>query len=267
MTTHAFDILLPSTDKTCEIYALKLGEITRDTSFVVYLTDFGIPITTFYYVWCIKGSDQIVLVDTGFTSQVPQSQVVRNVTSPVDQLAKIGIDAREISTVVISHLHWDHAGGHSFFPNATFYIQKREFEFFTENPLGKYKPFTKVSHREDLEQLVKLKEAGQVKIVDGAAHIAPGISIMLAPGHTPGLQVTLVNTARGIASISSDCGHLFRNFEEEIPSSIITDMVTWLESYRRIKGVVSSPDLIFPGHDALMISRYPNVAEGVSRLV
>jgi glyoxylase-like metal-dependent hydrolase (beta-lactamase superfamily II) len=267
MTTSVFDILPPSTDRICEIYALKLGEITRDTSFVVYLTDFGVPITTFYYVWCIKGSDEIVLVDTGFTSKIPQSQAVRNLTSPVDQLAKIGVDAKEISTVIISHLHWDHAGGYGFFPKATFYIQRREFEFFTENPLSKYKPFTKVTYQEGLEQLTKLREAGRVKLVDGAAHIAPGISVMLAPGHTPGLMVTLVNTTRGIAALSSDCGHLFRNFEEEIPSSIITDMIAWLESYRRIKGVVSAPDLIFPGHDALMITRYPCVAEGVSKLV
>jgi glyoxylase-like metal-dependent hydrolase (beta-lactamase superfamily II) len=76
-----------------------------------------------------------------------------------------------------------------------------------------------------------------------------------------------VNTKSGTAALASDCCHLFRNVREDTTSCVITDMIAWLESFQRLKKAVSSEDLIFPGHDAEMITRFPNVAAGVSRLV
>ena len=75
------------------------------------------------------------------------------------------------------------------------------------------------------------------------------------------------NAAGHAGALASDGCHLFRNVREETTSCIITGMIAWLESIQRIKKAVSSDDLIFPGHDAEMITRFPNVAPGVSRLV
>lgn len=267
MASTPFDVRPPASGDPCEIYALKLAEATRPTGLCVFLTDFLVPIDTYFFFWCIRTSRGIVLVDTGFTARTPQSQGVRELTTPVAQLAKLGIEAEKIDRIVLSHLHWDHAGGLDFFPNARIFLQKREFEFFTEHPFRLSTPYKKVTFPEDLARVEELHRSGRLTLVDGPAEIAPGVSVMLAPGHTPGLQVTLVRTARGTAALASDCCHLFRNVREETTSCIITDMIAWLESFQRIKKAVSSEELIFPGHDAEMITRFPNVADGVSKLV
>lgn len=79
--------------------------------------------------------------------------------------------------------------------------------------------------------------------------------------------MTLVETPHGTGALASDCCHLLRNVRGETTSCIITDMIAWLESIQRIKKAVSSDHLIFPGRDAEMITHFPNVAPGVSRLV
>jgi hypothetical protein len=76
-----------------------------------------------------------------------------------------------------------------------------------------------------------------------------------------------VNTAKGTAIVGSDCAHIFRNYEEEIPSTFITDMVAWMKTYDKLKSKVSSINLLFPGHDLKMATHYPKVAEGITRLV
>ena len=97
--------------------------------------------------------------------------------------------------------------------------------------------------------------------------ILPGIELIFAPGHTPGLQVVAVNTTKGTAIAGSDCAHIFQNYEEEIPSCFITDMVSWMKTYDRLKARASSLNLLFPGHDIKMFTQYPKVAEDITRLV
>jgi hypothetical protein len=58
-----------------------------------------------------------------------------------------------------------------------------------------------------------------------------------------------------------------RSYIEDNPSTYITDMVAWLESYDKVRARASCIDLIFPGHDAQMLTGYPKVAEDVTRLV
>ena len=66
--------------------------------------------------------------------------------------------------------------------------------------------------------------------------------------------------------IPSDCGHLARNFKEDTPSILITDLIGWMETYDKVRAKASSVDLCFPGHDAGMLLNYPKVAEDVTRL-
>ena len=88
-----------------------------------------------------------------------------------------------------------------------------------------------------------------------------------APGHTPGLQAVAVNTKRGTAVIGSDCGHVFQNYRESRPSCLICDLPAWIASFERLKSRVSSPELLFPGHDRRMLSEYPAEGDSVTRLV
>jgi len=82
-------------------------------------------------MWCIKGSDSPILVDTGMTDEVIKKKPMLKIASPKALLNKIGVNPRDIKIVIISHLHDDHASEYALYPNATFYIQKKEIEFWT----------------------------------------------------------------------------------------------------------------------------------------
>ena len=95
----------------------------------------------------------------------------------------------------------------------------------------------------------------------------PGIQVILAPGHTIGLQAVAVNTSKGTAIVASDCSHVHENLVQDIPSCLITDLIAWMESFDKLRAKASSIDLIFPGHDVKMLTDFPKEAEGVTRLV
>jgi glyoxylase-like metal-dependent hydrolase (beta-lactamase superfamily II) len=92
------------------------------------------------------------------------------------------------------------------------------------------------------------------------------VDLILTPGHTLGLQVVRVNTAKGPTIVGSDLAHVFRGYREDNPSVFIMDMPAWIQSFDKVKSKAAI-DLIFPGHDVLMHQGYPKVAEDVTRLV
>ena len=69
---------------------------------------------------------------------------------------------------------------------------------------------------------------------------------------------------RNISEIEST--HITRSFKEDNPSCLIMDMVRWLGSYEKLRAKASAIDLIFPGHDVIMLNNFPKVAEDVTRL-
>jgi glyoxylase-like metal-dependent hydrolase (beta-lactamase superfamily II) len=163
-------------------------------------------------------------------------------------------------------MNFDHINGVELFPKATFYVQEKEFNFWVKDPIAQKPPFLMMSDPVGNEHLVKLEGTERLILVNGDHPILPGMDVLLAPGHTPGLQVVAVNTARGRAIVGSDCAHIFKNYEKEIPSCFINDMVAWMKTYEKIKSKVSSLDLLFPGHDMKMLTEYPRVAEDITRL-
>jgi glyoxylase-like metal-dependent hydrolase (beta-lactamase superfamily II) len=234
---------------------------------VLWNTDWEKEIEINYYLWVIKGNNETLIVDCGVAPTLAQQMQLQGYVNPVQVLARIGIEASRVQRVVITHIHFDHANGTELFPNATFYVQEKEFNFWIKDPVAKKLPFLMLSDPVGNAYLAKLEGTEKIVFINGDQEMLPGIELLLAPGHTPGLQVVAVNTSKGIAILGSDCGHIFRNYEEEIPSCFIVDMVAWMKTYDKLKSKVSSLDLLFPGHDMKMLTDYPKVAEDITRLV
>src|SRR4249919_1583768 len=84
-----------------------------------------------YYVWVIKTAERTIVVDTGFDA-VAAAGRGRTLIRPVEAgLAAIGVDTREVLDVVITHMHYDHAGNVALFPRARFHLQDAEMAFCT----------------------------------------------------------------------------------------------------------------------------------------
>lgn len=250
-----------------EIYAVRYaGPAKSSGAFLLWLKDWDLSMERNYYFWALRAGDETTLVDAGAS---PAMAAQMNLPSYIPQnrsLTGLGVEADQVDKVILTHLHWDHAGGLDFFPRATFYVHAREYAFWLEDPVSSRGPFQAVSDRETLDRLAELKQAGRVVLVESDGEMLPGITALAAPGHTPGLMALAVDTEAGRAVLGSDCGHLFRNYAEQWPSSLICDLPAWMRSFDKLTAEAGSLDLLFPGHDPLMSQNYPEVAEGITRL-
>ena len=251
-----------------EIYALKYaGPFTRTGAHLMWYQGWDKIEQINYYIWCIRGGGETVVVDAGVTPQMAVERQLDGYVSPVDVLARINVQADEVRHVVITHMHFDHAGGASLFPRARFYLQQDEYRFWQKDPTAARPPFKHVSDAAATDYLAALEGTDRLVLLNGDRQILPGIQCLLSPGHTVALQTVAVNTARGTAIVGSDCAHVFRNYQEDWPSALIVDLVGWMKTYDKVRERVSSPDLLFPGHDRLLMENYPTVARDITRLV
>ncbi len=255
-----------------EIYALKYaGPMPNKLALLLWMEGWDKDAERNYYIWAIKGKDETIVVDTGVSPTLASERKLANFVNPVDLLARIGADKTNVKKVFITHLHWDHLGGIGVFlqafPEAVFYVQEKEFDFWIKNPIGKRAPFEKVSDAPTKRALAQLEGTPRLQRLSGDTKIMPGIDILLAPGHTIGLQCVAANTSKGTAIVASDCAHVHESFVTDIPSCLITDMIGWMESFDKLRAKASSIDLIFPGHDVMMYNKFPKVADNVTRLV
>jgi glyoxylase-like metal-dependent hydrolase (beta-lactamase superfamily II) len=145
----------------------------------------------------VNTGQHLVLVDTGMGPRVPTTGRLHA------NLRLAGYDPGDFDVVVLTHVHPDHVGGvvdssgKVAFPNARFLLWRREWEFWTENPdLSKLRDtrFSPVILETAQRFLPLIKE--QVDLIEPSMEIAPGITAIAAPGHTPG-QLALVVTSMG----------------------------------------------------------------------
>lgn len=251
-----------------EIYALKYaGPFTSSGALLMWLKEWEKVEKRNYYIWCLRGKEGPVVVDAGVAPGLAAERNLYGYVSPAEVLSRIDVNADEVQRVIITHIHWDHASGVSLFPNATFYLQENEYRFWLKDPIATRPPFKYFSDETSHAYLASLEGTNRLVLLKGDQEIVPGIECLLAPGHSVALQAVAVNTARGTAILGSDCAHTFRNYREDWPSAVITDLVEWMRTHDRLRSKASSIELMFPGHDYTMATQYPEVAKDITRLV
>ncbi len=223
------------------------------------------PMPMDYFVWAAVSPERTVVVDCGFTAETAARRARAILRTPAEGLQLLGIESDAIRHVILTHCHFDHVGNVAEFPNATFVVQDREMAFWT----GRYanKPAIRVIvEPEDILALVRHNFAGRLRFVDGSAEVVPGITVHHVGGHAPGLQVVSVRTARGQVVLASDATHYYANIEEDRPFRIVSDLPQMYDAFETVRTLADSPDHIIPGHDPLVLARYPAVPglEGIA---
>lgn len=212
-------------------------------------------------VWLIKGGGRSIVVDTGFhrAALIKEWKPVDYVR-PDEAVARAGVRAQDVTDVIITHAHWDHAGGVDLFPNATIWIQKDEYDYYSTR--GGTAGVTK----EDMDILRAAKEKGRLRLVDGEREIFPGIRVYTGGKHTYQSQYVSVSTKEGPVVLASDNVYLYENLEKHAPIAQTLDAKSNLAAQDRMKTIVHDSRLIVPGHDPAVMTRFPRVAEGVVRI-
>jgi glyoxylase-like metal-dependent hydrolase (beta-lactamase superfamily II) len=97
----------------------------------------------------------------------------------------------------------------------------------------------------------------------GDEELAAGLSVHLIGGHTDGLQVVRVETARGARLLGSDLTHLYEKHRDRPALPHRVRRGAMLEGYDTLRRLASTPDAIVPGHDPLVRARYPLAGLGL----
>ncbi|HEX9547807.1 MAG TPA: N-acyl homoserine lactonase family protein [Acidimicrobiales bacterium] len=214
-----------------------------------------------YYLWAVRSTmgakPSVIVVDTGMGPDALARRPGRTLLTPVaDALSGAGIDAATVEDVVITHMHYDHAGRLDVFPRATFHIQDAEMAFCTGRAMC-HEVLRSPIDADDVVAAVRYVHSGRMRFHDGAAEIAPGVTLHLIGGHTGGLQAVRVPTQRGWVVLASDATHLWANIRTRNPFPIVADVTRMMEGYRILESLADGPDHIIPGHDPLVRTRFP----------
>jgi len=209
-----------------------------------------------YYVWLARSAARTFVIDTGFDAAVGERRGRKTITPPEEGLKRLGVDAAAVKDVVITHLHYDHVGNFGLFPAATFHLQDDEMAYATGRHMAQ-KFFGQAYEVDEVVAMVREVYKGRVRFHDGDAELAPGFSLHRIAGHTKGLQVVRVRTRAGWIVLASDATHLYANMNEKRPFPIVYDVPKMVAGYRRLRELADAAELIVPGHDPLVMRRYP----------
>ncbi|HXU43685.1 MAG TPA: N-acyl homoserine lactonase family protein [Burkholderiales bacterium] len=249
-----------------EVYAIKYAHHMRKASenFIGGDPHDG-PMPLDYFVWLIRGGGREVVVDTGFSAAMARKRGRDHLRCPAEALRLLQCDPSSVKDVVITHLHYDHVGNFDLFPAATLHLQDVEMHYATGRHMGEER------HRfayevEEVVGMVRRVYEKRVHFHDGDEEIAPGISLHLIGGHTMGMQSVRVATRRGWVVLASDASHFYANMEQTRPFPIVFSVDDMVSGYEKLRSLAASPGHVIPGHDPLVMQRYPAVKglEGIA---
>jgi glyoxylase-like metal-dependent hydrolase (beta-lactamase superfamily II) len=250
-----------------EVYALRYATVARrrQEAFTSYDPHDG-PMPIDYFVWVIRNAERTILVDTGFSAEAAARRERDYLCSPIVAIGRLGITPADVRDVIITHLHYDHAGNVQMLPDARLHLQEKELQYAT----GHYMQFDVMRHAYDVDDVVNIVRGvyqTRVHFYDGDSQFTPGIELVYVGGHTAGLQAVRVHTERGWVVLASDASHYYANLHKESPFPIIFHVGEMLEGYRKLMKLADTPDHLVPGHDPLVRARYPARQEGDREIV
>jgi len=229
----------------------------------------------------IQSKDQNILFDIGFRDDQEDKQKdwvkLFNVSKstmegPEEILNKVNLTPNDIDKIILSHLHYDHAGNIDKFPNAQFYVQKEELDgWVTSLSLpDKVREWvwlaTDIDHINDL--LLASSEKRVTLVKDDNFEVAKGIKVHAAKGHTFGTQALTVETKKGMYALAQDVVYTYENATDYKPLGLGLDNLEQLNSIHKVNNLVNGDiNRIIPGHDIAVFDKYPTKKVGKNRIV
>jgi N-acyl homoserine lactone hydrolase len=238
-----------------QILALDTGSSMLEQSMLTYTTGFGQLVSVPRVMWVLRGPTTVV-VDTSVPRLGSAAEFIGEDFSrsagqdPANALSAAGVNPADVEFVLLTHLHWDHAGNCDLFPDATVLVQEEELRyaispgrFFRRSflsPLGSWgvPPFI----------------VPNLDVIRGSVQIAPGLQVEPAPGHTPGSQAVVVTTSDGTFAIGGDAVSTYANVEQDIPPGFHTNVDEAVDSIDRLAGLADS---LLPSHDYAVFTDGP----------
>ncbi len=242
-----------SGDGRWSVTPLHVGTLHRKERNFLYASGGERPLDVPVIMFLLRSGGRNVLVDTGCadpaTAQDHHRPLDRTPQQhPVAALAAVGLEPAAIELVITSHLHWDHVYGNEFFPSARFVVQAAELAY-AKAPLPWHEGSYEVPGAGDPPPPWARTD---YETLDGDTELAPGLTVLHTPGHTPGLQSVLVETADGRVVMPSDTVPTYANWEgrgkhwPHIPATTHYDLSAYYDTLLRIEATKAT---VLPSHD------------------
>jgi glyoxylase-like metal-dependent hydrolase (beta-lactamase superfamily II) len=241
------------------------------------------PLDIDYFFWVIREpGGAVTLVDTGFAPGVGDRRRRAHWTTPAGALPGLGIAPDDVTTVVISHAHWDHIGNLGQFPRAAIVMAEAEYAFWT-SPMAARAHFAAHSEPAEIALLARARAEGRVTLFTGQHALAPGVDLIEVGGHTPGQLLVMVSTGTGSTGtgstgtgstgagttvLASDALHFYEELERDRPFAILADLPAMYRAYDTLAQLASQPGThLVAGHDPAVRARFaawcpPSGADG-----
>ena len=251
-----------------EVFAVKYADRaarTRADSFI-FDAAHDTPHPMDYFMWLLRSGDEVILVDTGYDHAEGKARGRPILIEPGEALAPLGMTPEQINELIVTHLHYDHAGGLHLFPNATLHMQAAEMAYAT-GPCMCHDTLKMPFTADHVCEAIRRLYSGKVRFYDGDAQISEGVTVHRIGGHSRGLQCVRVMTAAGWLVLASDAAHFYDNFEARKPFPIVVDLQDMLDGFDTLYRLASAPGLIVPGHDPIVRTLFPaGPADHITRL-
>lgn len=241
--------------------ALKVGSLQVPKAAMTYMSGFDRQIVLPVWSVALEGAGHKILVDTGIRDHDRWDRELNPVWAEPDEhieaaLAEIGWRPADVNIVINSHLHYDHAENNLLFRNATFVVQRSEWEY-AKNPIPSQQALYDFAWTDEVTTHLdyQLVAADDVDVL-------PGLRLIQTPGHSRGHQSVVVSTPEGPVCIAGDAACLPESFSRPSPPGGATSIEQGFESLERIRA--SAPRVLMnhdPNIEKYQTSDFPRVPE------
>lgn len=216
------------------------------------------PLQMDFYFWLIGNDQSVVLLDCGYDRERGERRGRQQDQDPIELLARFDVSPTDVDHVIISHMHFDHIGNVTQFPDAEFSVARAELHFWTD--YGHHPAVALATESEEVRAIQQLQREGRLHLVDESAEPLPGIKLQRVGGHTPGSIITEVATANGKVVLASDVLHFYEEMEHDRPFFLYSDIEEVFDAYELLRNMAARPDVsVVAGHDPLVMSRFRSI--------
>jgi glyoxylase-like metal-dependent hydrolase (beta-lactamase superfamily II) len=221
------------------------------------------PLRMDYFFWLLRDADRVVVVDTGFDPVAAERRGRTSTARPDEVLRGLGIDPASVGTVIVTHLHYDHIGNLSLFPEAELVVAERELAFWT-GPLAAREQFAAHVIPAEVDRVAAALRSGRLRTVDTELEPVAGVRVVRVGGHSPGQLIVRVATPGGETVLASDALHYYEELERDRPCAVLIDLEDAYRALDTLRELAAAGHAIVAGHDPLVTQRFPSVEGALS---